>query len=250
VPSETTASVDMLRASRQFMSSLGRTPRREVLVSGFSQGASAALGLARALQEGTDPYFRLGAVAPISGGYDFRRAETPALLAGSQIPPKLAVVYTTYLLVSWNRLHHLYGSPAEIFQEPYAAKVDRLFDGYTPGGEMLAALPDTLDQLLTPRGFKLLRHPNPALSQALDTADATCTGWVPHAPIRLYYAAGDEQAVTTNTDHCQARFRASGLNLKPVELGPHDYEGSRHLGTEVTGTTATLTWFTTLNLRA
>jgi hypothetical protein len=246
VPSETTASVDMLRASRQFMSGLGRAPRREVLVSGFSQGASAALGLAKALQDGTDPYFRLGAVAPISGAYEFRRAEIPALLAGGQIPPKLAVAYTTYILVSWNRLHHLYGSPTEIFQAPYAAKVDRLFDGNTPGRQMLAALPDTLDQLLTARGFELIRHPNPPLSRALDVLDATCTGWIPRAPIRLYYASGDEQAVTANTDHCQAEFRAGGLNLKPIDLGPHDYEGSRHLGTEVAGTTAILNWFTTL----
>ena len=36
------------------------------------QGASAALGLARALQSGADPWFRAAAVAPISGAYDFR----------------------------------------------------------------------------------------------------------------------------------------------------------------------------------
>lgn len=89
------------------MAERGRTPQRDVLVTGFSQGASAALGVARALQDGADPHFRLGALAPISGGYDFQNAEIPALPAGDRIPPKLAVAYVTYLLVSWNRLHHL-----------------------------------------------------------------------------------------------------------------------------------------------
>ncbi|WP_223184242.1 hypothetical protein [Streptomyces sp. CBMA152] len=203
--------------------------------------------MARALQEGADPHFRLGALAPISGGYDFQHAEIPALLTGNRVPPKLAVTYATYLLVSWNRLHHLYDSPTDVFQTPYAAEVDRLFNGDTPGQQMLAALPDTLDQLLTHRGFDLLRHPNAPFAKALATADSVCAGWLPAAPTRLYYATGDEQAVTANTDHCQAQFRAGGLDLTPIDLGPHDYQGSRHLGTEVTGTTAVIQWFTTLN---
>lgn len=246
VPSETTVSLDMLRAAREFMAERGRAPQRRVLITGFSQGASAALGLARALQGGADPWFRLGAVAPISGAYAFRDAEIPALLAGQEINPKLAVAYATYLLVSWNRLHHLYDSPGVVFQAKYADKVDKLFDGTTPGHEMLDALPDSLDQLLTLRGLDLLRHPSGAFAKALNVADGTCTGWAPHVPTRLYYAANDEQAVTANTDRCRAAFHASGVHLTPVALGPHDYEGSRHLGTAVRGTAVIVRWFTHL----
>lgn len=248
VPSETSASLDMLRAARSFMADRGRTPQRDVLVSGFSQGASAALGLARALSDGADRRFRLRAVAPISGGYDFQHAEIPALLdKDGPIPGKLAVIYTTYLFVAWNRLHHIYDEPSQVFQKPYAARVTKLFDGSTPGQEMYNSLPDRLDELLTGHGFALLRHPSAPLRAALARTDGTCAGWIPRAPIRLYYATGDEQAVNANTDRCQAAFRASGLNLTPIDLGPHDYQGSRHLGTEVTGTTAVLTWFRSLS---
>jgi pimeloyl-ACP methyl ester carboxylesterase len=82
VPSETTAALDMLRASRTAVTQRGHELRHEVLVTGFSQGASAALGLTRSLQEGADGWFRLRAVAPVSGAYAFRGAELPALLAG------------------------------------------------------------------------------------------------------------------------------------------------------------------------
>jgi hypothetical protein len=247
VPSETTASLDMLRATRLFMAQQGRAPQPRILVTGFSQGASAALGLARALQDGADPGFRLGAVAPISGAYAFRDAEIPALLAGHEIDPNLAVAYTTYLLVSWNRLHHLYDSPRTVFKAAYADKVDKLFDGTTPGQKMLGALPGSLRRLLTPRGLDLLRHPSGAFAQALTVADATCTGWVPRVPLRLYYAAGDEQAVTANTGRCVAAFRASRADPAPIDLGPHDYAGSRHLGTAVSGTEAIVRWFTHLS---
>ena len=233
---------------RQFLTEKGRAPQPRILVTGFSQGASAALGLARALQNGADPGLRLGAVAPISGAYAFRDAEIPALLAGGEagVDPKLAVAYTTYLLVSWNRLHHLYDSPGTVFQPAYAGKVDKLFDGTTPGQDMLAALPDGIDRLLTPRGFDLLRHPSGAFARALSVSDATCTGWVPRAPVRLYSAAGDEQAVTANTGRCLAAFQASGAAPASIDLGAHDYFGSRHLGTAVGGTAAIVRWFTRL----
>jgi hypothetical protein len=63
-----------------------------------------------------DSWFRVRAVAPIAGAYDFAGAELPALLAGD-LEPKASVVYTAYLLTAWNLLHGgLYGSPAEVFR--------------------------------------------------------------------------------------------------------------------------------------
>jgi len=153
----------------------------------------------------------------------------------------MAVAYTAYLLVAWNRLHHLYRSPAEVFQAPYAERVDALFDGITPGPEMLAALPDNLSQLLTSRGVDLLRHPNRQFQAALRVSDSVCAGWTPQSPIRLYQAAGDEQAVTDNTAGCRAEFAARKVTV--VELGTPDYHGSRHLGSAVAGTADIVRWF-------
>jgi dienelactone hydrolase len=246
VPSETSASLDMLRAARPFASSTGRTLQRDVLATGFSQGASAALGLARALQDGADPWLRLRAVAPIGGAYAFRNAEIPALLNG-ELDPKLSVVYTTYLFVAFNRLHHLYGSQSEVFQAPYADRVEKLFDGTTPGEEMFNALPGHLDELLTARGFEMLRKPPTRFAAALRVADGTCTGWRPRVPMRLYVADADEQAATANTAHCQAAFRAAGADVPVVKLKKHQYYGSTHLGSAVTGTAEVVRWFSRLN---
>jgi dienelactone hydrolase len=67
VASEVSASVDLLRAARTFTAGRHRRLDRRVLVSGFSQGGQAAMGLGRALQEGADRRFALGALAPVSG---------------------------------------------------------------------------------------------------------------------------------------------------------------------------------------
>jgi pimeloyl-ACP methyl ester carboxylesterase len=245
VPSETTAALDMLRAARTFAPTAGRQLRHDVLVTGFSQGASAALGLARELQDGGDPWFRLRAVAPVSGAYAFRDVELPALLAG-QTDPKAGVIYASLTLVAFNRLHHLYDTPGEVFRPPYDRTIEGLLDGTHPGSEVVAGTPDSLNALLTPRGRALLAHPTGRFAAALRVADGVCTDWTPRVPIRLYYAAGDEQAVTGNSKRCHAILRARGVDAPLKNLGTRDYAGSRHLGSHQAGTADVVRWFSSL----
>jgi hypothetical protein len=241
VPSETTASLDMLHAARRLVARTGRELQREVLVTGFSQGASAAMGLARALQAGADRWFQLAAVAPISGAYDLQHAELPALLNG-ELHPKAAVIYTAYLLVAWNRLHHLYDSPAEVFQAPFDSTIEQLFDNQHTGQQVVIATPDDVSQLLTPHALQMLRTPTGQLAAALRIADSTCTDWTPRAPIRLYIATADEQAANANSYHCQAALRSHGVDAPLVSVGDVDHLDSNRLGTA-----ATVRWF--LHLR-
>ncbi|MEV4257531.1 hypothetical protein AB0J52_30610 [Spirillospora sp. NPDC049652] len=246
VPSETTASLDMLRAARAFAPRIGRRLDRDVLITGFSQGASSALGLARALQDGADRHFRVKAVAPISGGYDFAGAELPALLNGD-LEAKSSALYAAYLLTSWQRIHGgIYRTPSEVFQEPYADHVEKYFDGTTPGPEMFQGMPDRLADLLTPRGWALLRNPSGTFAKALRTDGEVCTAWTPRMAVRFYRAETDEQATTLNTDHCVASLRARGVDPQVENLGRPLYQGSLHLGTNVAGTGKVVHWFTSM----
>jgi len=250
VPSETTAALDMLRAALRYVTSQGRTLRRPVLITGFSQGASAALGLGRALQHGADHRFRLGALAPISGAYDFAHAELPAILRGEltrlnpnpRLGSKIAVLYTALILVAFNRLHHIYDSPGQVFQRPYAATIERLLDGNHTGQDVVEGTPGTLAQLLTARGFAVLRHPAGGLAAAMRITDRVCD-WTPAAPARLYLATGDEQAVNANTWHCQAAFAARQAHVPVINLGTPSNQGSRHLGSNAAGTALIVRWF-------
>ncbi|MGW3444535.1 hypothetical protein [Streptomyces sp. NPDC001076] len=245
VPSETRAAPDMLRASRTVAAQRGREMRRGVLVTGFSQGASAALGLARSLRDGADRWFRPRAVAPVSGAYAFRDAEIPALPAG-RTDPKASVIYTAPALVALNRLHHLYDTPAQVFRAPYDRTVEGLLDGTHTGQEVVAGTPDSLDALLTARGRAMPAHPTGRLAAALRTTDSVCADRAPRSPIRLYYADGDEQAGNTNTAHCHTALRSQGVDAPRVDLGTPDYGGSRHLGSQQASTAAVVRWFRTL----
>ncbi|AZQ40946.1 lipase [Streptomyces cyaneochromogenes] len=242
IGSETTASLDMLRAARAFVPRTGHVLEREVMVTGFSQGASAALGLSRALQAGEDRWFRLGALAPVSGAYDFGGTELPALLDG-KVEPKSGVVYAAYTLVAFQRLHDIYDSPGEVFRAPYDSTVEALFDGAHTGEQLMRGTPGTVDELLTEHGRELLAHPTGPLAAALRTTDAVCTDWAPRAPVRLYMATGDEQAVNANTERCRAALFRKGVDAPVVDLGAVEYHGSRHLGSNVAATSSIVRWF-------
>jgi len=236
VRTETTASLDMLRAAREFLPHKGREARRDVFVTGFSQGASAALGLARELQRGKK-WFRLRAVAPIGGAYDIKGVLIPSMLTG-KAQPKLSVAYTSYLLVSWNWKASIYDRPEEVFKQPYASRVEKYFDGSTPGEVMLKGLPDTLPELLTPRGFALLEKPSGRFAKALRDEDAICRNWTPEVPVRLYYDSRDEQADPANSTSCHAWLKSTLRRLPATTYG-----GSPHLGSNLAGTAKAVRWF-------
>ncbi|BCB82202.1 hypothetical protein GCM10022251_46360 [Phytohabitans flavus] len=241
VPSETTAALDLLRAAREFVPRAGHTLDRKVLVTGFSQGGTAATGLARALAGGADGWFRLGALSPIAGAYDARRELLPSL---DDIPPPFNSGYTGYLLVSWNRLHHIYDKPGDVFQ---VDGIEQLFDGVHTGQDFFETLPPSLDLLLTERGRALIDNPTGPFAAALAVHDATCTGWTPRVPVRLVVSGGDEQIRPGHATACAAAFATRGVRAPIVDVGDLVYEGSTHNGANILGTAATVKWFMTIN---
>ena len=245
VPSETTASLDLLRAARTFVARQGRELTRDVYLSGISQGASAALGVGRALQAGADPWFRAAAIAPISGAYDFRHAAIPSLFT-PEVNPLMGSMYTTYLLAAFDRLHDIYPYPGYAFQPDYVG-LPALFDGNHQAQEAVGAMPASIDDLLTDRGKAMLRHPTGRFAAALAVLDSVCTDWTPRMPVRLYYSPGDEEAVNANTEHCQAALAGHGVSAPTVDVGvDKDYNGFVHEGSEVLGVPQVTRWFARL----
>jgi hypothetical protein len=245
VPSETTAAVDMLRAARNFVPRTGKVLQRQVMVTGFSQGGAAGIGLARALQGGADDWFRLGALAPIAGVYDWQHVELPALLDGT-VPAPWNVGYTAYFVVAWNRLHHLYDHPSEMFTKDYADTVEQLFDGVRTGDDLAKGLPDSVDKLLTSDGLTMLRNPTGRLAAAMRVYDSVCADWAPQVPVRLYVSGGDEQALHANSEHCHVALGAHGVNAPIVDVGTFQHDGSAHLGANILGTAENVRWFSQL----
>ncbi|MEV6367998.1 lipase [Micromonospora musae] len=219
--SAVTASIDLLDAAARLGDRQGLKLDSSVRVTGFSQGGPAAMALGRALQRGDDGRWRLAALAPISGPYDVQHAELPALLdpnSEADMNPVSGMFYVAYWTVSMNRLYHLYDSPSEVFRAPYDERVEQLFDGYHDEATMIANLPGTPTDLLTPEYIQRALNPTGALREALRDSDDTCQ-WRPRVPVRLYAARGDRDVVITNAEHCQQQLNAHGADVPLIDVG-------------------------------
>jgi len=219
--SEVTAALDALQATRALAEREGHVLDGRILVSGFSQGGPAAMALGRALQEGADTQFSLGALAPVGGPFD--TSGTLQLALENEID--LAAAYLAYLVVAWNRLHHLYDSPSEAFQAPYDATVETLIDGEHRGEEILPALPATPAELFTPAFMDRLREPSGALQEALAEADGTCD-WRPRIQVSIYASRGDRDVPIANAEYCQEILQAHGADARLIDVGNVDHFGS------------------------
>jgi hypothetical protein len=222
--SETSASLDLLRAARTFVRREHRRLDGDTLVTGFSQGGAAAMALGKALQDGADPRLRLAALAPMSGPYDLEHAELPAVLAG-RLDPADSNYYLSYAMREWQPIYHVFDAPADMWRGGWSEKVGGLFDGRHDDVAILKVLPRRLDGLFTPAFRARLANPDGALLAAMRDNDVACD-WAPRAPIRLYGARGDEQVAFANSRSCVATLAAHGVRVPLVDLGRTGHFGS------------------------
>jgi hypothetical protein len=238
--SESSASLDLLPAARTLAQRDGRALDRRTFVTGFSQGAVAAMGLGRLLQEGQDPQADLAALAPMSGPYALERAEFPATLDG-RLDPSTMNYYLSYAMVAWQPLFGIFDAPGDVWRGNWGRRVQQLFDGHHDDVEILKVLPKRMPQLFTPAFRARLAHPDGGLLAALRQNDVAC-GWAPRVPTRLYGARGDDQVAFANTRRCLADLRAHGADADLRDLGHKD-----HFGSTVAAAPRVLAWFDELS---
>ncbi|WP_197093630.1 lipase family protein [Nonomuraea sp. SBT364] len=212
------APVDALRATRAFTRDHKRRLDSRVLVSGFSQGGPAAMMVGRFLQQGQDPYFRLGGLAPIAGPFDLSSFQAAA--ADDKI--RMSSLYLAYFVISADRYTDIYRTPSEVFRPPYDKQAEKLFDGNHQAAEIAQALPPTSEKLFTAKFLDRVRKPTGELKQLLTALDSTCD-WKPDVPVRLHHAKGDKDVAYDNALHCRRQLRSLGATQTLTDAGDVDH---------------------------
>lgn len=209
--SEATASIDLIRAAREFLESQDVSDNGEVFVTGYSQGGQGAMATIKYAEE-NNLTEELGIVAgaPCSGPYDLSGSQADVLLSDQPYPTP---GYVIYLLMSYELAYgNLYNDLSDIIQQPYADEVAPYFDGAQNSdgmGTVNALLPNQLSDLLVDSVYvNIQTNPNHPLWVDLQANDTY--NWLPQIPVRMYYCTGDEQVSYHNALTADSAMNALG----------------------------------------
>jgi len=237
--SEATACVDMLRACRALAAQENIPLNRQLFLVGYSQGGHATMALHRELETFHADEFAVAASAPCAGAYDLSGVTSEDFLSGRPMPNPY---YFAYLLAAYQEVYSLTNSLADLLAPPYDATLPPLLDGRHSAGEINAAMPEDVRQILRPETLAAFesdpRHP---LRLALEENDLY--RWTPRAPMRLYHCSGDQDVIFANSQAAWRSFHDRGATQ--VEL-IDPLPGADHGGCVAPAILQVRSWFDSL----
>ena len=225
--SEATATIDAIRAAREFLDSLNLGDNGEVFLTGYSQGGHAAMATAKYIQDSNLlAEFNVIAAGPASGPYNLSGTQAEVLLSDQ---PYSNPGYACYILFAMQRVYgNIYSSYDEILKSPYDTLIPPYFDGTYDMPIVNSLLPDTLSGFMQDSVLQNFRndtvgktHP---IWQALIANDNY--NWKPNFPVEMYYCTMDEQVDYHNALIAEDSMNARGAaSVVAIDNGTYDHSG-------------------------
>lgn len=217
--SEATATVDMLRAVKNYCAAEGIILNDQLFLVGYSQGGHATMAAVRELETLHQDEFTVTASAPMAGPYDVSGAQAEVITSDSTYPTP---GYLPFILYSYNMVYEIYDDVREVIKDEWDSIIHPLMDGYTGIGEMNQLCPSVPNQILEPAVLAEFRS-NPDFFMYDILADNDLyKEWIPNAPMRLFYCEGDDQVTYRNSIIAYDAFVARGAtNVELYHTDPN-----------------------------
>ena len=228
--SEATASVDMVRAAREYLSTTNFVDNNELFLTGYSQGGHACMATTKFINdENLQSEFNIIASAPCSGPYDLSGIMADTIIAPS---PYSNPGYIVYLLASYQLAYgNIFNSWSDVLYPPYDTIVPPFFSGNNTTldmGLLNSLIPNQMSLLI--RDTCLNNFINDSINKnhpwwrAL--IDNDNYDWLPLKPLRMYYCTADEQVAYTNALNAENSMINNGaLDVQAINMGNNDHGG-------------------------
>ncbi|MEZ4885776.1 MAG: lipase family protein [Chitinophagales bacterium] len=215
--SEASATIDMVRAVREYAATNNVPLNDQLFLTGYSQGGHAAMATHKTMQEQFTNEFTVTASSPGSGPYDL---STTSFSDIGEDKPYSTGGYVPYLLFAYQEAYgNLYENVSDALKAPYDTTLPPLFDGTHFMSEVHAAMPNVPNEIFQDAYLEAVRtnenHPYRVAFRDNDVYD-----WLPTAPIRMYYCEADEQVPFSNSITALETMQANGAtNVEAVSAG-------------------------------
>jgi fermentation-respiration switch protein FrsA (DUF1100 family) len=232
---EASAAIDLLAASRRVLANLHVQQNGKLFTFGFSQGGHSALALQRELQNAG---VEVTGTATVGGVFDVEQWFLALLANDTSVTLPL---YVSYLLLAYDDVYNVYGQPPDVFQQPYAETVGDLFDMRHFFDDVLAGLPPTARELLTPSYYARVTT-NPQARLRVRLGENAVDQWRPKAPIRVYHSPDDEEVPFEGALISVERLRSKGADVTVRPLPGFD-----HVNSWIQAMPRAVNWFRSLD---
>jgi alpha-beta hydrolase superfamily lysophospholipase len=205
------ASLDMLRAAKEFCEKEKVTLNQKNFLLGYSEGGYATMALHKLMEEKYPTEFTVTASAPGAGAYH-KSAFADYILASTQ-PLNFLSTYV-WVLDTYNRVYSINRPLTYYYNPPYAAQLQA--NPFSP-------VPDRANELFT-TGFRagILNKTDAQLAAAFRANDLH--DWKPKAPLALFHGTADDYVPYFNSEDAYRAMRARGatqVSLHPIQGGNH-----------------------------
>ena len=228
--SEATASVDMVRAAREYLNTTNFVDNNELFLTGYSQGGHACMATTKFINdENLQSEFNIVASAPCSGPYDLSGIMADTIISPT---PYSNPGYIVYLLASYQLAYgNIFNSWSDVLYPPYDTIVPPFFSGNNTTldmGLLNSLIPNQMSLLI--RDTCLNNFINDSINKnhpwwrAL--IDNDNYDWLPLKPLRMYYCTADEQVAYTNALNAENSMINNGaLDVQAINMGNNDHGG-------------------------
>jgi len=204
---EASASIDMLRAVREYCDSANIHRNGQLFLMGYSQGGHACMATHRTIQNQLHGEFVVTAAVPMSGAYDMSGVMINTMLSDT---PYSQPGYLADLVVSWGPIYHLYDSIQQVFLPPYDTTLPPLlYSGVNTTNDLNNAMPDVPKLTFTQSELDTFTNdPTARVRQAL--VDNDVYDWLPLCPVKILFCKADQYVPYMNSVVAINKLRQNG----------------------------------------
>ncbi|ARK09982.1 lipase family protein [Fibrella sp. ES10-3-2-2] len=210
---EASASLDMLRAAREFIEKSSTKWNNKVFLSGYSQGGHATMSMLKMIEEQFPAEFTITATTCGAGPYNVEGFMRDLVTTTTHGIPEYNGLYVR-VLQTYNRVYGLNRPMSAYFKEPYATTVQ------ATGGA--SSINVSINQAFTD-AFKAGLTSNTDATFLTAVRDNNVYDWKPKSPLQLYHGTADNQVFYRNSTDAKAAMEARGAIVDLITIPGKDH---------------------------
>ena len=215
--SEATASIDLMRAAREFLlDTLQILDNNQLFLAGYSQGGHSTMALHKYITDhNLQNEFNVVASAPMSGPYDLS-STTLDFIFGSPTYPRPE--FLPYCFASYQYIYgNLYTSYDEYYDSPY----DTIIADWIADGTDAPYLPENFYEFMQDSVVDNIKN-NPNHPVRVDLSYNDLYNWIPQEPVAMLYCTNDQLIPFENAILARDTMNAQGApDVQAIDVYPN-----------------------------